>query len=299
MLSFKKAIAIFLTLIVFIGFDVYFLAPNEGIRTFNLIAEFYFALIAAVLFLSVDALKGRRYYNYLNIGFYLAFVSMYIDWLDQLHYHNEVYTAIGEKLTLMISLTLIIIGIRQWIVDFSQLNKVLQKKAMTDELTGLYNRRGLLEKIEIMEQVAMTSNLSLSFVIADLDDFKEYNDAMGHMVGDELLCQLGKSLLLLMNKNEVIGRWGGEEFAICLLGYDVNTAKEFAEKVRLAVQQIALPSVMGNRKLSLSLGVAEHLKHESIMDTIKRADRSLYKAKRNGKNQVFSCSTENTQCTTV
>ena len=144
MLSLKKAIAVLLTIIVLTGFDFFFLTPNVGIRTFNLVAEFYFALIAAVLFLSIDALKERRYYNYLNIGFYLAFVSMYIDWLDQLHYHNEVYTAIGEKLTLMISLTLIIIGIRQWIVDFSQLNKVLQKKAMTDELTGLYNRRGLL-----------------------------------------------------------------------------------------------------------------------------------------------------------
>ncbi|TDR22657.1 GGDEF domain-containing protein [Marinicella litoralis] len=286
--NYKKTIVLLIIVVVFAGYDFFWLERFEDVRVFNLMAEFVFATMAAILFFTIDQLKGKKYYSYLNVGFVLAFISMYIDALDQLHFHGELYTAIGEKLTLVIAFTLIIFGVKDWISDFVNLNKILERQVITDELTGLYNRRGMLQQFKAFEAVAQKNSLSLSFVIADLDDFKKYNDTMGHLAGDSFLSDLGKSLLELMSKNQVIGRWGGEEFAICLLGSDVNKACEFAEKIRLRVLGITMPPKMGNEKISVSLGVAELKNNESVMDTIKRADNSLYLAKSNGKNQVVA-----------
>ncbi len=286
--SVKKILALLAVMILFTVYDILWLERFEDIRVFNLFAEFTFALMAAILFLSIDQLKGKHYYHYLVYGFFLAFVSMYIDGLDQLHYHSEMYSAIGEKLTLMVAFTLIILGVKNWIADFIELNKVLARQVITDELTGLYNRRGMLQQFTNLEEIALRNSLSLSFVIADLDDFKRYNDTMGHLAGDEFLSSLGKSLLDLMSSNQVIGRWGGEEFAICLLGSDINKAAEFAEKIRKKVLDIDMPIKMGKQKISVSLGVAELKNDESVMETIKRADKSLYLAKSNGKNQVVA-----------
>lgn len=284
----KKILTLTIIVVAFSSYDLLFLERFENVRIFNLIAEFVFTCMAAILFLSIDQLKGKPYYKYLSLGFLLAFVSMLVDGLDQLHYHGEIYTAIGEKLTLVIGFTLIIKGVKDWIYDFVELNRILERQVITDELTGLYNRRGMLQQFEYFDEIAKKNSMSLSFIIADLDDFKKFNDTMGHLAGDGFLSNLGKSLLELMSKNQVIGRWGGEEFAICLLGSDINKAAEFAEKIRKRVLEIELPPKMGKQKMSVSLGVAELKSNESVMETIKRADQSLYLAKSNGKNQVVA-----------
>jgi diguanylate cyclase (GGDEF)-like protein len=286
MINFKKLMLLLLVVVIFAGHDFLFLERFRDIRFFNIVAEFYFAAMAAILFLSIDVLRGRAYYHYLNLGFFLAFVAMLIDGLDQLHYHGELYTALGEKLTQMISFTLILLGVKNWIVEFSSMNTQLEKLVITDELTGLYNRRGLLQKFADMERIAHSNDLALSFVIADLDDFKEYNDTMGHLAGDELLHSLGQSFRQLTNENQIIGRWGGEEFAIGLLGSDVVAARAFAEQIRQQVLATNLPKSHDGSPLTISLGVAQLLPGEDLMNAIKRADRSLYKAKRSGKNQV-------------
>ena len=287
MVNLKKVLLLILVMVVFAGHDFLFLERFDNIRFFNIIAEFFFAAMAAILFLSIDDLKGRAFYHYINIGFFLAFVAMYIDGLDQLHYHGELYTALGEKLTQMVAFTLIIIGVKNWIVEFSSMNTRLEKLVITDELTGLYNRRGLIKKFAEMERVAERNELALSFVIADLDDFKEYNDTMGHLAGDDLLQSLGQKLKQLTNQNQIIGRWGGEEFAIGLLGSEIQEARQFAERIREEVLSINLPRSHDGTPLTISLGVAQLLPGEELMNAIKRADRSLYKAKSNGKNQVF------------
>jgi|GEM_PF-2555680 len=287
-INFKKVLTLLSIVVAFLAYDALLLERFEDVRMFNLIAEFGFTCMAAILYLSIDQLKDKSYYKYLNLGFLLAFVSMLVDGLDQLHYHSELYSALGEKLTLLIAFTLIIIGVNDWINDFVKLNRVLASQVITDELTGLYNRRGMLQQFKKFEEIAQRKKISLSFIIADLDDFKKYNDTMGHLSGDGFLNSLGNSLLELMSENQVIGRWGGEEFAICLLGSDINKAAEFAEKIRVCVLQIDMPSKMGAKKMSVSLGVAELKNNESVMETIKRADRSLYLAKSNGKNQVVT-----------
>jgi diguanylate cyclase (GGDEF)-like protein len=109
---------------------------------------------------------------------------------------------------------------------------------------------------------------------------------MGHLAGDDLLQSLGQKLKQLTNQNQIIGRWGGEEFAIGLLGSELQEARGFAERIRKVVLSINLPRSQDGALLTISLGVAQLLPDEELMNAIKRADRSLYQAKSNGKNQV-------------
>jgi len=287
MLHIKKILLLLLVFVALVVHDAYYLERITDLRLFNIFIEFSFALMLAALFLSTGNLKGKKFYPYLTSGFFLVYISMCVDGLDQFFLHGEVYTAVLEKTPMLLGFVLIFIGVKNWIAEDARLHKKLENQAFTDDLTGLYNRRGMLRKFEELDETAKRNDLPLALVIADLDDFKEYNDSYGHISGDRFLAEMGQSLLKMMGPNEIIGRWGGEEFAICLLGSDINQAREFAEKIRHQVNDLVLPSSQRNHGITISLGVAEKQPDEPLMEAIKRADRSLYVAKRQGKNQTF------------
>lgn len=280
-----------MTLVAVIGFvtyDLLYAVPIENIRIYNIIVELSFSLMCVVLFMSINSLKDKSFYRFLSVGFFLVFVSMLVDGLDQIHVHGELYTAVFEKTTLLIGVFLVFVGMKAWIVDDALMNEKLEILTLTDELTGLFNRRGMLKKFEGLDELAQKKHLTLSFIIADLDDFKVFNDTMGHVAGDAYLADLGQSLLSMANENTVIGRWGGEEFAICILGGDLNQALDFSEKIRQTVIGISMPLQMKVQNMTMSLGVSQKIEGEHFMDAIKRADRSLYLAKNKGKNQSIA-----------
>lgn len=283
-----KIVVVLLTVLLAVSFDHTFQEEIHDYRIFNILSEFSMALLAVFLFFAIDPLQDRKFYTYVNIGFYLAFLSMLMDGLDELHIHGELYTALSEKSTLLAAFALIIFGVRQWIAEFAELNNILENQVVTDELTGLFNRRGFLQKVKNMEASSKSQQKTLSFIIADLDDFKAYNDSMGHLEGDELLRHLGQFLKSLMDENKVVGRWGGEEFAFCILDGEIDHVIEFAEKIRAEVSSYLSVEQFGNRNMTFSLGVSQVLPNETIMEAIKRADQSLYVAKHRGKNRVIS-----------
>ena len=281
---YSKILVLLVIMVLFAGYDAWYLTAVDHVRVYNVIFEFSFALMSMTLFLLIDSLKGKRFYHFLNLGFLLVFVSMYVDGLDQFHLHGELYTAIAEKATMFIGFVFLFIGIYQWIVEYGNLNRKLERQAFTDELTGLYNRRGMLKKFEALDAVAKTENKALSFIIADLDDFKVFNDTLGHVSGDRFLADLGQRLLSMMQPGQVIGRWGGEEFAICLLDCDLNQAHAIAETIRKEVAKMQLPDLREHKTVTVSMGISQKASDEPLMDAIKRADRFLYKAKNQGKN---------------
>ncbi len=287
-LNLAKILVVFLTVFVAVTYDHFFLEEITNHRLFNILSEFSMALLALFLFFAIDQLNNRKFYQFLNFGFYLAFFSMLMDGLDELHIHNELYTAWSEKLTLLVAFVLIILGIRQWITEFTELNKSLEKQVITDDLTKLYNRRGFLQNVREMECRGKESGKTISFIIADLDDFKAYNDTMGHLEGDELLRKLGQYLKSLIDKNQIVGRWGGEEFAFCVLNANLSEVVKFAEKVRRGVAEFLTSDQFGGINITFSLGVAQVMEDETIMEAIRRADQSLYVAKNQGKNQVVT-----------
>ncbi len=158
--------------------------------------------------------------------------------------------------------------------------------AITDELTGLANRRGfMLLALPGLAQ-AWRNVGSSALVIADLDRFKAINDEFGHAVGDAVLREVGGAIRALVRRGDVAGRIGGEEFALLLPGETLEGGRRIAERLREA---IAARSFAGSIELTLSCGVTELTDEPDeahLTRAIKAADEALYAAKRNGRNRV-------------
>jgi len=167
-------------------------------------------------------------------------------------------------------------------------NQRLEQMAICDELTGLLNRRGLKQSLEDTLATAKNSKNVFSVLVCDLDHFKLVNDNYGHRVGDNVLQAFAKIAPTGLREHDYIGRWGGEEFLCVLTGANSETAMQVAERIRSAVQEVAvLPDALG-LEITVSIGVATY-PHDSdtIDELISCADNALYEAKHSGRNKVI------------
>lgn len=158
-------------------------------------------------------------------------------------------------------------------------SEVLRERAATDQLTGLRNRRGVLEGIDALGEVHM------SVVIIDVDRLKSVNDDYGHLAGDDYLRAIASRLSSNVARTDVVGRWGGDEFIIAL-AVDLATAATIMRRVVDAV--IATPIVFGDDAVvpGISVGIAERPIGVSFDDALKAADAAMYESKRAGSNRV-------------
>ena len=162
-------------------------------------------------------------------------------------------------------------------------NEKLLKSAITDELTGVYNRKFFEKRVVEEMEIADRANEHISLIIFDLDRFKLVNDNFGHQFGDEVLKRTTQIAGDLIRKTDFLNRVGGEEFAIILPNTNKTQAVLVAEKVRKALEDnkhFKVGQVTG------SFGVAERMKAESLRSWYKRADNALYQAKNTGRNRV-------------
>lgn len=167
--------------------------------------------------------------------------------------------------------------------ELEEANRKLHEAAITDTLTGLYNRGETQQRIE---KLAADTAGTFSLIMMDLDDFKKVNDTYGHKIGDDVLIGLADFLRVSLHSEGVTyqaGRWGGEEFMVVLPGMTAGRAAEIAEKLRHGFAAIEFK---GAGRQTMSLGVAEYVPGEDPDDFCIRVDAALYAAKRAGKNRV-------------
>lgn len=164
-------------------------------------------------------------------------------------------------------------------------NRQLQATAVTDHLTGLYNRHYMDHQIDLLVEAANRYQNPMSMILFDLDHFKHVNDQYGHDCGDSILIDLAKLVQATVRESDLVCRWGGEEFVVLLQMTDSEGAQLVAEKIRQAVEQHPFQQV---NHLTISLGVAAYLPNEQKELWFKRADLSLYKAKLSGRNRTVS-----------
>ncbi|KXG78729.1 putative diguanylate cyclase YdaM [Fervidicola ferrireducens] len=169
------------------------------------------------------------------------------------------------------------------ITEKKEMEKELYLLSITDALTGAYNRRYLLSKLEEEIERAKRYGEEFSIILFDIDNFKKINDCYGHIMGDEALRRVAKVVRERIRKLDVFGRWGGEEFVIVLPGTPVEKAAILAEDLRSNIADIVLPC---NERITASFGVTEYEKGDTIDSLIKRADDLMYKSKNEGKNKV-------------
>ena len=157
--------------------------------------------------------------------------------------------------------------------------------AIRDELTGVYNRRYLMERITEETTRCQRSGATFCLCMVDIDFFKKVNDGYGHLGGDEVLRSVARTASGALREGDFFGRYGGEEFAILLTNTTLEGAMVTAERVRTRIHDLRFPEVNVNLQVSISLGVAEHLRQDPAATTLQHADEALYRAKHNGRNQ--------------
>lgn len=166
-----------------------------------------------------------------------------------------------------------------------------EKSSKEDPLTGCLNRAGF-SSVLLREQENLSKNDSpVSFVILDIDHFKQINDAFGHNVGDEVLVNLTKLIQSKIRNTDALVRWGGEEFVILCGDTPIQNAQFLAEKLRMAIESTPL---IKQQQVTCSFGIAEMIAGEDPKRLFERADKALYASKEGGRNRVTSATFKRT-----
>ena len=203
-------------------------------------------------------------------------------------------TVSGESIPILKTVVPVELDGRQHLLesflDISELKKLqgeLEHLATTDALTGAYNRRYFIELSGKEIVRAHRSGTPLSMAMIDIDHFKSINDTYGHMIGDAVLRELVAICKAELRPYDILGRLGGEEFAIALVECDIDTAFGVLERLRRNVERSIILPGGSEVRFGISAGVAQLAgEAETWESVIERADRALYWAKNNGRNLV-------------
>lgn len=169
----------------------------------------------------------------------------------------------------------------------ARLLEEVRRLAVTDDLTGLYNRRYFFEQAEREFRRAQRSHQPLSALILDVDYFKQVNDQYGHLVGDAVLRAVGQRLKKALRETDLLGRYGGEEFSVLLPETDLESAREVAERLQACIAGEPIPTEAGPLSVQISIGVAAlDGRTPNLQTLIKRADQAMYRAKDGGRNRI-------------
>ncbi len=159
--------------------------------------------------------------------------------------------------------------------------------ATKDSLTGFQVRRAFMEKLEIMLTEAKEQDLKVSLIFMDIDHFKNFNDTYGHLAGDKILSSLGRFILDELRDLDLVGRYGGEEFAVALQHTSIESAFKIAERLRTKIENLNIEFNGITHKITISQGIAEfHKDNFTLEQLIEAADKALYIAKKQGRNKT-------------
>lgn len=169
----------------------------------------------------------------------------------------------------------------------TKLYERIQELAITDGLTGVFLRRHFLERFHEEATRSSEHNLKLSFLMLDIDHFKQQNDTHGHLVGDVILKEIAQILKVNLREIDLLGRYGGEEFSIVLPDTDKVGGLQAAERIRLAVEEHSFKAYEELIRITISVGVAVFPDNATnVQKLIDSADKALYQAKQKGRNRV-------------
>lgn len=267
--------------ILVITLDLLLFLKFPKINFFNLILEFLLSLFILVPLFAIQKYKNNKFYLSLNIGFYLLFLSYFVDAIDQIFIHSVFYTVLLEKFTLVSAAIFVYIGSKQWMQSFEEL-------ALTDYLTQIPNRRLISQMVNAEISKCKKEDRLLSLAIIDIDYFKKINDEHGHNVGDKILKSFAKFLSVSINKNYNIGRWGGEEFIVLMKETKIDQAKAIMDDLRIRIsKEIFHHHGEINQSFTVSIGLSQwHDEGNDFESLLIKADKALYRAKKSGRNKV-------------
>jgi diguanylate cyclase (GGDEF)-like protein len=198
---------------------------------------------------------------------------------------NTIIIAVFGIITTLLLLGLISFFLSRLIRKLDEARQTIEKIAITDALTDLFNRRHILLRFEEEFEKFKRLNKNVSCLMIDVDNFKDINDSYGHQIGDQVLQAISARMRDSVRAYDILGRYGGEEFLIIMPDTGLEDAAGLAERIRTSVKEV----LIGNAAVTLSLGVVcSEVSDRSVDDIIKRADENLYKAKKGGRDRISS-----------
>ncbi len=173
-------------------------------------------------------------------------------------------------------------------IDFRNMVRKLEYMASYDTMTGIYNRRKFFEQGQILFS---THSRDLYAIVIDIDNFKTVNDTFGHPVGDTVIRKIARTISTSLPENAVLGRLGGEEFAVILQETSIEAARDLAETLRKTISKLKIHHDSGCLEhITISNGVSKICPNDTLDTLLNRADEALYEAKKTGRNKVcFRC----------
>lgn len=234
--------------------------------------------------------KTIRYMSlYPIIGFLLLITNFTTPtYISQLNNFNSIYDMILFLLFIIVGYILVFLGISSasQIVSMQYEMEKLEWISKTDPLTGLYNRRFAMEKLENEFINYKKTKNKFSVIIADIDYFKKINDNFGHDCGDQVLKKVAQNLQDAVGKRGFVSRWGGEEFLILLPETEIVDARILADTIRKIIEEEIIEYNGIQVSITSTFGVTVNEDYEMIDDTIKKADDALFIGKSQGRNCV-------------
>ncbi len=178
--------------------------------------------------------------------------------------------------------------LRRQKAELAQALEQIRQLATHDDLTGLLNRRAMLDRMQLEQRRSLRSGSPLLIAQLDIDHFKAVNDTHGHAAGDLVLQSFADTVRRNVRDTDVLARWGGEEFVLLLCDTPAADAVTLMERLRQAVQAMQVPVPQSGQPITVtvSIGLARHAPADPLAGTLERADRALYAAKAGGRNRV-------------
>jgi len=239
-------------------------------------------------------LKWHQFVNLIDPEQHLALETQLIQ-LEDVEHPAIVHTFLNDKqkprhfkhfshtFTNSIGQPLRTVGLIQDITEEFNQAKELERQAITDELTAIYNRRKINSALRELITKTTKGTLPFSIMLFDLDHFKRVNDAFGHSYGDEILMATADAMRKFLPSCAQYGRWGGEEFLIVVNNVSLTDACNIAQHIKNALNTIIFPN---KRSLSASFGVTQFKKDDTFTTLLTRVDQLMYEAKQSGRNLV-------------
>jgi diguanylate cyclase (GGDEF)-like protein len=227
------------------------------------------------------------------LGYLIVILLLLINQPLRINYSEEIlqFAAFTVSISVMVYIGISISRLR---IEYKEINTHLKeavelntKLATTDDLTGLYTRRYFMEVLE--QQKALSERDGSDFVVcfADLDHFKHVNDGFGHHTGDVVLQKFSEIIQNSIREIDYAARFGGEEFVLLLVNTDIEQSLNVAERIREALETYNFSDIAPALNITVSIGLANFKKFNSLQETLMSADNHMYKAKESGRNRVI------------
>lgn len=228
------------------------------------------------------------------IGYLVVTIYIYINEPLRIHVDKELVQTFCFAMTCLVmvytgsSVNKLRTGFREQNEQLAEALRLNMRLATTDDLTGLYTRRYLMNMLANQKALSEREDSDFVILFADLDHFKHINDSFGHYIGDVVLKDFADIIRMSIREIDYASRFGGEEFVVLLVKTEIEQAQKVAERIRHGLEHFNFSDVAPGLHITVSIGVANYKQYKSIQETLMTADNRMYKAKEQGRNRIVS-----------